>query len=353
MAKKQKKTTKKAAEVEYDLSLPQNIVGIGERVEEDKNIYIAQNVYKEIHRFTKDKTENESGGVLVGNIVEEFGKQNIIIRGFIEAKYCEGTPTTLKFTHESWDYIHKEIDKRFPKYKIVGWIHTHPDFGIFLSEYDKFIQQNFFNDENQVAYVVDPIQKIEGFYFWINGKIEKCKGFYIFDKVGTDVTVTEEKEINDSQSSTAGFSKLHTYLLYGVMAIAAILFIIVLSQNAKINKIQRQQETLTESANRSLQYMQSQITSLIAENENLNDSVLELQNMINKQQSGSTDTSEHESDPEDSTTEEPVSGEEDNSSPNDTENTTTDTENDESESGNTEPIETENTDPQEDSVEEQ
>lgn len=43
---------------------------------------------KKIHSFTKDKTTNESGGVLVGNVVEEFGKVHIIIRGFIEAKYC-------------------------------------------------------------------------------------------------------------------------------------------------------------------------------------------------------------------------------------------------------------------------
>ena len=60
----------------------------------------------------------------------------------------------------------------------MGWIHTHPNFGIFLSEYDRFVHENFFSEEYQVAYVVDPIQSIEGFYFWINSKLEKCKGFY-------------------------------------------------------------------------------------------------------------------------------------------------------------------------------
>ena len=135
-----------------DLSLPQNIVLFGEQGTEDKKVYISQQAYKEIHRFTRDKTMNESGGVLLGNVVEEFGKVHIIIRAFIEAKYSEGTPTTLTFTHESWDYIHKEESKKYPDYKILGWIHTHPDFGIFLSEYDTFIHENFFNEENQVAY---------------------------------------------------------------------------------------------------------------------------------------------------------------------------------------------------------
>ena len=171
MAKKKK--AKKVVKYEpiIENSLPQNILPIGERVEEDKNIYISQPVYNEIHKFTQNKTTNESGGMLIGEVVEEFGKTNIIINGFIEAKFSEGTPTTLKFTHETWEYVHKEMDKRFPGQKIVGWIHTHPNFGIFLSEYDKFIQENFFKEEYQIAYVVDPIQNIEGFYFWINGKI--------------------------------------------------------------------------------------------------------------------------------------------------------------------------------------
>ena len=114
--------------------LPQNILAVGERVEENKNVYILQKVYKEIHRFTQNKRTNESGGMLIGYVLEEFGKTNIIINGFIEAKYCEATPTTLKFTHETWDYVHEEMSKKYPKSaKIVGWIHTHPDFGIFLS----------------------------------------------------------------------------------------------------------------------------------------------------------------------------------------------------------------------------
>ena len=138
--KTNKRNRKSDVAEQFSNALPQNIISVGERVEEDKNIYVSQKAYKEIHRFTQDKTTNESGGMLIGTIIEEFGKQNIVINGFIEAKYSEGTPTTLKFTHETWEYVHKEIAKKYPDQKIVGWIHTHPNFGIFLSEYDKFIQ---------------------------------------------------------------------------------------------------------------------------------------------------------------------------------------------------------------------
>ena len=228
MAKKKRKASKKASVIkEPENALPQNILAVGEHVEESKNIYISQKTYKDIHRFTKDKTTNESGGILVGKVIEEFGKSNIIISGFIEAKHCEATPTTLTFTHETWDQIHSVLDKKYPDQRILGWIHTHPDFGIFLSEYDKFIQNSFFNDENQIAYVVDPIQNIEGFYFWINGNIEKCNGFYIYDKTGAKITPPYEKaESSDTVTKARPLYFWKILCMILVIAVAASFFML-------------------------------------------------------------------------------------------------------------------------------
>lgn len=268
MAKRAKKTSKKNVNSIPDNVLPQNIVSFGEHVVADKNIYISQDAYKEIHKFTKDKTENESGGVLIGNVIEEFGKTNIIVRGFVEAKYSEGTPTTLKFTHETWDYIHGEVDKKYQNYKILGWIHTHPDFGIFLSEYDKFIQENFFKEENQIAYVVDPIQHIEGFYFWINGKIERCKGFFVFDNIGEEITVSD-KEDDEPVAVAAPLSNVWKIATSVLGAAVVILLVVCLSLNGKVKNLQTQMGALVESANQSLSYMSMQINSLYGEIDNL------------------------------------------------------------------------------------
>lgn len=243
---KKKGTAAKKTSTGPDLSLPQNIITMGEQNNEDKKIYISQRAYREIHRFTKDKTKVESGGVVLGNVIEEFGKTHIIIRGFIEAKHCEGTPTTLKFTHESWEYIHSEAEKKYPKYKILGWIHTHPDFGIFLSEYDKFIHENFFSEENQIAYVVDPIQNIEGFYFWINGNLERCKGFFVFDRTGVKINVDQDDE--DASGNKVVYrekSSLIRNVIIGVMAMAIVVLMIfcgsllseINSMKAKIGNI--------------------------------------------------------------------------------------------------------------------
>ena len=275
MGKRVRNSKKKVLQPELtENMLPQNILPIGDRVEENKNIYILQSVYKEIHKFTQNKTTNESGGMLVGTVLEEFGKTNIIISGFVEAKYCEATPTTLKFTHETWEYVHKEIEKKHPGKKIVGWIHTHPDFGIFLSEYDKFIHQNFFNEDYQVAYVVDPIQKIEGFYFWINEKIEKCKGFYIYDKTGAKITVGADKEEAAVAKESSIFSIRN--VLIAVLTVAVILLTFSnISTNQKLSKLEEQQKTLAESANQSLSYMQQLIWSQADEIQKLKNALTE------------------------------------------------------------------------------
>ena len=277
MAKKAKKQTKKAPVNELpENMLPQNILPMGERVEENKNIYISQAVYKEIHKFTKNKTTNESGGMLVGTIIEEFGKTNIVISGFVEAKFCEATPTTLKFTHETWEFVHKEIEKKHKGKKIVGWIHTHPDFGIFLSEYDKFIHQNFFSEAYQVAYVVDPIQDIEGFYFWINGNIERCKGFYIYDKTGTQITVDIGKDETTEEKTPEPLFSIKNILI-AILSVAVIFLIFSnISSNKQLEKLEKEQEkletqqlTLTNSANQALMQMQQLIAAQDTEIEEL------------------------------------------------------------------------------------
>lgn len=247
MAKKEKakkRTKTEKAELREKL-LPQNIFAMGEKVEENKNIYILQKVYKDIHKFTKNKTTNESGGMLVGYTIEEFGKTNMVIEGFIEAKYCEATPTTLKFTHETWEYVHKEIDNRFPGAKILGWTHTHPDFGIFLSEYDRFIHENFFSEDYQIAHVIDPIQGIEGFYFRIDGKLERCPGFYVYDKTGSKINLSklllpedDDNEAGGRRRKNSGFS-FGTFWSILLTCAVVVLFFLNLSLEKEVKELRK------------------------------------------------------------------------------------------------------------------
>jgi hypothetical protein len=60
--------------------------------------------------------------------------------------------------------LHDQIEKRFEGERIVGWYHTHPRMGIFLSHYDTWLHKNFFPEPWQVALVVEPYSSLGGFF---------------------------------------------------------------------------------------------------------------------------------------------------------------------------------------------
>jgi len=175
------------------VQLPLNFLAFGEVENDDVKVYIKQDVYKKLEKMSSSDTTKELGSIIFGEYAEELGRTHVIISDYIEAKYTDASAATLTFTHETWDYVHKEHEKLCPEKKIIGWQHTHPNYGIFLSNYDMFIQENFFNLPFQVAYVIDPIQNIRGFFQWKNGKIEKLKGYYIYDEIGKPIKIEQKK----------------------------------------------------------------------------------------------------------------------------------------------------------------
>ena len=168
--------------------------------------------------------------------------------------------------------------------------HTHPDFGIFLSEYDKFIQENFFKEDYQVAYVIDPIQNIEGFYFWINDQLQKCQGFYIYDKTGVKITIEVDKDEPNKKEETSLFHWKN--IAIAILSVAVVfLFFSNISTGNTLEKLEKQQKTLADSANQSFSYMQQQIWSQQTKIQNLTD-ILKKSGMIVEPEVG-TDTEDN------------------------------------------------------------
>ena len=146
-----------------DFQLPTNFLTFGEIENDDVKVYIRQDVYQALEKLAASDTEKELGSILLGDYCVVHGKTHVVISRYIEAKYTDASASTLTFTHETWDHVHAVHEKKYPDLKIIGWQHTHPNYGIFLSNYDMFIQENFFNLPFQLAYVIDPIQNLRGF----------------------------------------------------------------------------------------------------------------------------------------------------------------------------------------------
>jgi proteasome lid subunit RPN8/RPN11 len=142
-------------------------------------IYIYEETIEEI-KFLCKSSELEIFGYLIGNILKWKGK----IYTFIEeslfllgAMYSDKTHTaqiegTAGLYQKKFQRIKKK--RKNENLKIVGWWHSHPNLGCFLSPTDLLTQRYFFSKEYQVALVVDSIR--EEFEFFSIDKDSK-KGY--------------------------------------------------------------------------------------------------------------------------------------------------------------------------------
>ncbi len=97
-------------------------------------------------------------------------------------------------------------DQKYPNERIVGWYHSHPGFGVFLSDHDTFIHKNFFSSPGQVAWGFDPHSDEEGCFGWVDGRIERLRQIGVVDRRGGEEANEGERPesgaANDAQDET-------------------------------------------------------------------------------------------------------------------------------------------------------
>lgn len=116
----------------------------------------------------------EVGGVLIGAVYrtpesggpEDFPVDFIEIVGAIRARDVQAGVGHIEFSPESWAEINRKRDRSYASEEILGWYHSHPGHGLFLSQHDLFIHNNYFAEEFQLALVVDTHKRSGA--FWID-----------------------------------------------------------------------------------------------------------------------------------------------------------------------------------------
>ena len=125
----------------------------------DLPIFLDRRAADAIERHALRDTSVELGGILLGKeCLDEQTGQPFVWSPSRSRPSITRTPRPASPTRTTRGRRSPASATGFPELDIVGWYHTHPDFGIFLSHHDLFIHQHFFAQPLQVAYVVDPIQ---------------------------------------------------------------------------------------------------------------------------------------------------------------------------------------------------
>lgn len=152
-------------------------------------VAIAADVVQHIHRHARSHMSAEVCGVLIGEAVEE----TTVIEAAIEGAGASQGGAHVTFTQDTWEHIYLVKDRDFPEKRIVGWYHSHPGFGIFLSQQDLFIHENFFSAPTQVAWVYDPHSDEEGCFGWIDGKVKRLREVRVLEVSALDAPVVGEE----------------------------------------------------------------------------------------------------------------------------------------------------------------
>lgn len=126
-----------------------------------------------IRQHARSSLNAEICGALIGRQSET----GTVVVGAVRGEGATHGGAHVTFTQEAWVRIHEEKDRKYSGLAIVGWYHSHPGFGVFLSDHDVFIHKHFFSGLGSLAWVYDPHSDEEGCFGWNGGEVRRLECF--------------------------------------------------------------------------------------------------------------------------------------------------------------------------------
>src|SRR3990172_1580472 len=109
-------------------------------------VFLTQKTFVRICAHAGSDLHNEVRGALVGKwrVDAARGGKFVVVEGALPAPYTRHGSSFVTFTQDSLVALHEQLEQRHPGKQMVGWYHTHPGLGLFLSGYDAWLHEHFF-----------------------------------------------------------------------------------------------------------------------------------------------------------------------------------------------------------------
>lgn len=121
-----------------------------------------------IHQQALANRGVEVGGMLVGEVSARGSGVDLHVTACISAEATDAGRAHLTFTHETWQRMRERRWAQHAGAVDVGWYHSHPGLGVFVSGMDCDLHSRVFAAQPWcIAVVVDPEQGSAG-AFWID-----------------------------------------------------------------------------------------------------------------------------------------------------------------------------------------
>lgn len=110
----------------------------------------------------------EALGLLTGQVFSHQGREYVFVEDYVTAEN-EASAVHVRFKENAFAALAKKISGNSEKV-FVGWSHSHPSFGCFLSSTDLRTHEEYFPEKWHVALVVDPVGKEKKLFKTVDGK---------------------------------------------------------------------------------------------------------------------------------------------------------------------------------------
>ncbi|HAW58845.1 MAG TPA: hypothetical protein DCX03_07515 [Bacteroidales bacterium] len=128
-----------------------------------KHVFINKLANDLIQEHADQGSPNEVGGFLLGRPCTNNGDHYAWITKSVPGD-CISSRTHVIIKDTTFNRAWEELDNS--ELIIIGWYHTHPGLGIFLSSTDVKNCMNYYNKSYQIAIVIDPIKNDVGVFGW-------------------------------------------------------------------------------------------------------------------------------------------------------------------------------------------
>lgn len=128
-----------------------------------KEVYINEDAWHDVKMHAIEGGLNETGGYLLGFRCMLEKHPVTWITKSLRGK-CISSRANVVIDASTYECVPKEIETN--DLYIMGWYHTHPGFGVFLSGVDMNTMFLHFDDMFSIALVLDPMKMEHGFFGW-------------------------------------------------------------------------------------------------------------------------------------------------------------------------------------------
>ena len=101
--------------------------------------------------------DQETMGVMIGRVYRDEEGQYAVMHRTITSDLIADS-THVRFDKDSMDALIDGIDAMEDDERVIGWYHSHLDYGVFMSETDVRTQHSMFGGSMGFALVIDPLR---------------------------------------------------------------------------------------------------------------------------------------------------------------------------------------------------